>query len=52
MYSYKLGTCKVRNEIETKPIEIKRNEMKFFQKRNVTKINENFNMAENDLLFC
>ena len=42
------GTCKVRNEIETKRNEIKRKETKrneIFPKRNVTKKNEKFNMA-------
>ena len=45
---YPKGTCKVRNEIETKPNETKSNETKrneFFPKRNVTKKNEKFNMA-------
>ena len=37
------GTCKVRNEIETKRNRTKRNE--FFPKRNVAKKNEKFNMA-------
>ena len=45
------GTCKVRNEIETKRNETERNQTKsnetkrIFPKRNVTKKNEKFNMA-------
>jgi hypothetical protein len=45
------GTCKVRNEIETKRNRTKRNEIKQNEtkqnrsKRNVTNKNEKFNMA-------